>query len=380
MTTRIWPFMPQHGVDEALEWKTDVLRTRQGEQRVALRDAPRQSFGYTYYMNEHQVSLARALAYGQGAGYFWVPVWPEVQFVGAIAGAATSITVDTTVADYRASSVAFVWESDTTYAVVNIDTLTSGQLNLEAPSGVTFVAAYVCPLRYGRCSAGITLKRNPNKLTEIYAEFQVEDNVDLGASAGFPTLGGVDILTDTAYYLGDYQESIIQEVEVFDNETGKVSVTPRYDFTDQGFNLSLAAQDLTNRMRLRKWLHLRKGKLKPFWLISQANDLTLTSDVLSTDTHIHVVSIKYQTYYTTSAIAIKRKNGVVTYHSVLSGTTAAPIDTLTLSAVAGVAASVVDVECISFMRKVCLSADRVELRHEENKYTTVKSPAREVFA
>ncbi|MBK7804299.1 MAG: hypothetical protein IPJ55_16890 [Chloracidobacterium sp.] len=328
-------------------------------------------------MSEHQVSLARALAYGQGAGLFWIPVWPEVAYVGPVTDVATSIAVDTTLGDYRQGSSALIWESDTKSVRVTITSLTAGQINFAA-TGIAFTAAYVCPLRYGRCPAGVTLKRGPNKLTEVYAEFRVDDNVDLGASAGFPTLGGVDVLTDTTYYLGDYQESIIQQIEVFDSETGKVSQTPLYDIVDQLFNLSMTARGKSDLMRIRKWLHLRKGKLKPFWLINQANDLTLVANVTAVATTIQVTSINYQTYYTTSAIRILRKNGVATYHSVTSGTTSGGTDTLVLSAAAGTAANIVDVASISFMRKVCLETDRVELRHEENGYTTVKAPVREV--
>lgn len=378
MTHLVWPFMPQHGVDEVLEWKTDVLRTKAGEQRVALRDAPRQIFSYKGLMTEHQASLARAMAYGWGHGQFGVPVWVEVSFIGAVSAAATSVLVDTTIADYRVGGLALLWESEEKFVEVTVTSLTSTQINFTA-TGVTFTSAYACPLRVGKSLNGLTLRRGPNSLVKSDVEFRVEDNVDLGASAGFPTLGGIDVLTDLVYYLGSHEERVIREVEVMDNETGIVYAPAKYDQTDQAFTLAFSTQNRISLTRLRKWLHLRKGKLKPFWLISQAHDLTLLTNMLSTDTSIEVRSIKYGVHCTTSAIEILRKNGVATYHLVTSGSTVGNVDVLSFSVAAGTAAAVADIERISFMRKVCLASDRIEISHQENASATIKIPVREVL-
>lgn len=380
MTHLVWPFMPQHGVDEVLEWKTDVLRTKAGEQRMALRKTPRQIFSYKHFLTEHQASLARAMAYGWGHGQFGVPVWVEMSFVGSVSSGATSVLVDTTVADYRVGGLVLLWESEEKFVEATVSSLTSTQVNFTATVGSSFASAYICPLRVGKSLNGLAIQRGPNTLAKGDIEFRVEDNADLGASAGFPTLSGIDILTDTVYYLGSHEERIIREVDVMDNETGIVYAPPRYDRTDQTFTLAFNTQGRASLARIRKWLHLRKGKLKPFWLISQSNDLTLLTNMLSTDTSISVRSIKYGLYCSTSAIEILRNNGTATYHLITSGSTVGNIDTLFFSTTAGIAANVSDIKSISFMRKVCFDSDRIEISHQENASATIKIPAREVLA
>jgi len=347
---------------------------------MALRKTPRQIFSYKHFLTEHQASLARAMAYGWGHGQFGVPVWVEMSFVGSVSSGATSVLVDTTVADYRVGGLVLLWESEEKFVEATVSSLTSTQVNFTATVGSSFASAYICPLRVGKSLNGLAIQRGPNTLAKGDIEFRVEDNADLGASAGFPTLSGIDILTDTVYYLGSHEERIIREVDVMDNETGIVYAPPRYDRTDQTFTLAFNTQGRASLARIRKWLHLRKGKLKPFWLISQSNDLTLLTNMLSTDTSISVRSIKYGLYCSTSAIEILRNNGTATYHLITSGSTVGNIDTLFFSTTAGIAANVSDIKSISFMRKVCFDSDRIEISHQENASATIKIPAREVLA
>ena len=378
MAHKIWPFMPQHGVNEVLEWNTDVLRTRESEQRIAVRNAPRQLLAYSFWMDEHTLSTARALAYGWGGGQFGIPVWPEVAYVGAVALTDTSILVDTTVADYVQGGRVMIWQSNSYYTEAVISSLTSSQLNLSAQVGKTFTAAYVCPLRVGVMVEGLTVQRGPNTTAKTSVEFRVDDNATYTASSGFPTFRGLEVLTDVMYYLGGTDERVIREVEVFDNLTGKVYTPVRYSKTDQTFYVGFSLQTRLDIKRIRSWLHTLKGRLTPFWLSSQAKDLTLVSDVGSGDTVIQVSSIGYQLYYTATTIRILRTNGTVTYHSVNSGTTTGAIDYLTLSAAAGTAATVAGTEQISFMRCVRLDSDRVEISHQENNYASIKVPCIEV--
>lgn len=378
MTYKVWPFMPQHGVDEVLEWKTDILRTYEGEQRVMLRNAPRQFLSYTFLMNEHTLSKARALAYGWGGGQFGIPVWTEVIFVGAVSSSATSITVDTTTSEYVVGGQVLIWQDDSNYAEATVASITSTQLNLSGAVGKTFTAAYVCPLRMGKMVDGFSIQRGPNTNFKSSAEFRVDDNSAYAAASGFPTLLGLEILTDTMYHLGGADEKIIREVEVMDNLTGKVYAPVKYARSDQTFYVGFSLQTRTDIKRIRSWLHTNKGRLTPFWLISQSSDLTLTSDVGAADTSIEVDSIGYGGNYTQTAIRILRTNGTATYHRVSSGSTVGSVDVLNLSAAAGVAATIAGTESISFMQCVRLDSDRVEISHQENHYASIKVPCIEV--
>ena len=374
----IFPFMPQHGVEEALEWKTDVIRAKAKEQRIALRDAPRQSIGYRYFMNDRQVSLSRATHYGWAQRQFGVPVWFELDYIGPIAEGATMIDVDTTLADYRVGAPALIWQDDETFEALTVINVTPGTIYFDEGTKIPFTTAYVCPVRYGRAANGISYKRGPNKLVEAEVNFNILLNTDIGASAGLPTHAGLDVLTDVMYYLGSHDERIERNITYVDNGMAAPFADATYTTTDQYFTVSFAFTNRADLQRVRKWLHQRKGKWKPFWLPSRSADLEIVLDAASSAQALDVKTIGYPLYYTTRTIQIVRKNGVKTYHNVLGGVTVGQTDTLSLDAAIGTAASIANVDYISFMHKVRLDADRVEIRHEENNYVTIKFPVVEV--
>ena len=55
----IWPFPATQEITEVLEWRTDVLPSRAGEQRIALRPRPREIV--TLRTRDHDVSVPVAV-------------------------------------------------------------------------------------------------------------------------------------------------------------------------------------------------------------------------------------------------------------------------------------------------------------------------------
>ena len=374
----IFPFMPQHGVDEALEWKTDVIRAKAKEQRIALRDAPRQSLGYTYFMNDRQVSRSRAMHYGWAQRQFGVPVWTELDYVGPLASGTDIIGVDTTKADYRVGAPALVWQDDETFEALTITAVTAGSISFDVGTKIAFDAAYVCPVRYGRSANGISYKRGANDLIEADVDFNILLNTDIGASAGLPTHAGLDVLTDVIYNLGSHDERVERNVTIIDNGMAATYADALYTTTDQHFTVSFQFKTRADLQRIRKWLHQLKGKWKAFWLPGLSPDLELVLDAASSASALDVKTIAYPLYYTTRTIQIVRKNGVRTFHNVLRGVTVGQTDTLSLDAAIGTAVSMANVDYISFMYKVRLDVDRVEIKHEENNFATLRFPVIEV--
>lgn len=374
----VWPFQPQEGVEESLEWKTDVIRYKAGEQRIALRDAPRQSLSYRYFMNDEQVSIARAMAYGWAHRQFGVPVWTEWSRVGQLAEASSTISFDTTGMTLVPGESVFLWESSEKYEATVVATVSAGGVTLVVPTSQAFENAYACPLRYAKCPQGFKFKRGPNNLIQVEADFQVTINYDFSAGIGLVKHSGLDVLTDTMYYLGDYTETVIREVETFDNGIGNIYSEAKYDYSDQKLLICFSTRGKAELKRVKQWLYSLKGKQKAFWLPSRSNDLTLVSNADSTSQVIHVKSIGYGLYYTTRAIRIVRKNGTITYHNVTGGATNGGVDSLSFDALIGVTANVSDVATINFLHKVRLDTDRIEIKHEDAGYATIKVPVIEV--
>lgn len=375
----VWPYPPQHGVTEALEWNTNIMRAKAGEQRIALRDAPRQSFEFSYFMTERQASRARATMYGWGSNLYGIPVWTEATGIGALASGSSYVPANTAASDLRVGTYMLVWENDEKFEAVQIASMDAGGVTTALPTVNDFTAAFTIPMRYAR-SDGLSLNRGPNSLVKADSSFTVTDNFDLGASIGFPQHDGIDVMTDINYFVDSYDERVERVVDTIDNGFGNVYTKPKFDYPDETFTVTWETKSLAELWRLRKWLFGLKGKWKTFWLPSPGNDLTLVVDASAGDTGIEVMSIDYALFFQTRTIRIQRNNGTTTYHNITGGVTLGNVDTLSIVGSLGASTLISEVSKISFMHKVRLDTDRIEISHDMNRTAIVKVPVIEVPA
>lgn len=374
------PFRPLQDCNESLEWKTNVIRAKAKEQRIALRDAPRQSIEYEYMFEDRQVSLSRAIYYGWANRQFGVPVWFEMEFVGSIAAGTTILTVDTSNVEYRVNYPAMIWVNDEEFEVLIVTAVNVGSIEFFVGPVNTYDNAYICPVRYGRAPSGISYKRSSNHLIKARTTFDIDRNADIGSSISLPTHSGLDVLTDVMYDFGAGDERVERNVTVIDNGLGIPVSDANYTLTDQTFSLGFVCFDRDELIRVRKWLHARKGKAKAFWLPTKTNDLIPISNISAGALAIDVRSIKYSLYYTTRAIQIVLNNGNRYFFNVLGGVTIGDVDTLSLQSAIPVSMNIQDIDYINFMYKVRLDTDRVEVKHGEAGYVTIRIPVREVPA
>lgn len=376
----VWAFSPQNGYTETLEWKTDILRAKAGEQRQALRKVPRQSFDHTYWLTPKQYASARAVAYGWGQRTFGVPVWGEATRLGTLAPAQVLLSFDTQNADYRVGDALLLWEDYDKYEACEITALTATEVSLRLPTAGTYTGAYVMPLRYGRALNGLSAERDESDIITAEIAFEVAQGVDLAASISLPQYKGVDVLTDIMMKVGNYSEKILREVTVIDNMTGAPTQDPIYTTPTQSFTVSW---DLTNRAelwRLRKWLHSRKGKQKSFWLPTKLRDFEVVQDITVSSTSITIANMSYGLFYGIRYLSIKAKTGA-TYYNKVTGSSANVDGTETLFLEDAITATVnlSNIEYVCLLHKVRLDADRVELEHAVNQ-VTISIPATEVPA
>lgn len=376
----VWPFVPQHGFTESLEWKTDLLKAKAGEQRTALRVAPRQTFQYNYFLDERQYAKSRMLAYGWGQRIFGVPVWSESTLLGAVSAGTSVLTFDTTHMDFRDGDVLLLWQSDEVYEAIEIAAITATEIDLRLPTTLTFGGAYVMPLRYGRSTDGLDLKRDANRLIKSTCNFQVTANAYLGASISLPTYKSLDVMNDRMAKIGDFSEKVIREVNVIDNGISVPVADSIYTTPKQGFTLSWEANSRAALWRLRQWIHSRKGKQKSFWLPTWNRDFELMVPTTISSVGIEVRATGYALYYGVRDIMIHTKAGA-TYYNRITGSSLALSgnENFTLESAVGAALDPSDIDCISLMHKVRFDADRIEISHSDNRTATITVPAVEVI-
>jgi hypothetical protein len=372
-----WPFRPMTGVSsETLEWSTDVLNGYTGEQRLALREYPRQIFRYAAKLEPASFAKARVLARRLAGSEIGAPVWIEAVYVGAIASAATSITVDTTAADFRVDGYAFVWQDDDTYATVETSAVASGSLTLTGAVGTEFTRAWVMPLRTARAVEGFTISRAATT-SDIAATLQVIDNAYLGASPSTTYLS-IGVVTDPPVAVADISESIIQAIDYVDNGFGLIYAEPIEDHVRGGFTISYADENTSSLWTRRQWLHALRGRQGAFWLPSFNADLTLQSPIGVGGTSTVVASVGPEAFYADKHIMIETTGGTRYFRKINSASAGSGTDTLTLDSAIGPGLATADVERICFMARCRLDADSVTIAYRYISATAISIPVVEV--
>lgn len=361
----IWPFIPQTRFRETLQWMTDVMQAYSAEQRLALRTAPRQQFQYEFQLTESQYSRAKAISTQWAHRVYGVPVWGEVTRLGALAAGLTSLAFDTTTGDYRADDILLIWESDTKMLAAETLAVSAGSIALKLPTDQAFSNAYVMPLRFARTLNGTEFTRDAHTVTRARVQFLVNNNIDLGASIGYPQYRGKDVMMDRSVVLSEMSERIVRGVDIFDNGSGPVTIDQERAYVDRTEILTMDALTPQEAWRARKWLHARRGKQKTFWLPGWNQDLVLVQNVSAADTGIVVRPIGYPLYYGIQDVMVVLNNGTVRYNRVLSGATNTDgNEVLSLGGNFGVAFTPADIAVFCFMKHVRFDTDQVELTHD----------------
>ena len=299
MSYLVWPWRPQRGLVESLEWLTDIIEAHDGtEQRIQVRQAPRQAFDASVMLdNPGELSRFRvAIASWQHREWGW-PCWHEAVNLGATLSAGSgSIAIDTTSADFRSGGLAIIHSSPTTYEVVQIGTVAAGSLTLV---GVTTLAhpatAVVMPLRMARMGSQAKRDDYATELSKYSVTMQVTDNAALTTEAAALQYLGYDVLSDPLLMPGETMPRQIERpIDVLDPGPGAWATFARTDYplisTDHRWHLRSRAQ----AWAFRRWLHRRAGMLNPVWIPSRTHDLILAVQPTAAATTLQINDVNYR--------------------------------------------------------------------------------------
>ena len=374
----IWRWRPDLPITERLEWLTNILTTREGEQRIALRDCPRQVFDMTFTKRPHEFAEIKTTAAEWAFRLWGLPIWTEMVKVGVVLSDAVAIDFATSYADYRHGGLALIWETPDVFEAVEIATVRADGLDLVYGVSQDYTAAWVMPLRLAHTPEGVRITRPHPSAAQLSARFLVTDNVDLAATA-YSQYRDYDVLTDGDILVGDVTEHIARPVIMHDNGQGPIVVETAQDWTRFSRTLGKAASGASARWAWRCWLHSRYGRQAAFWLPTWNQDMTVVADIGASDVLIGIDPIGLTLFATMPVdIMIKLTDGTIFYRRVSDATTGSGIETITIDAALGQEVAIDDIAMVCLMNLVRLNADTIELRHTLPARVSSSVPVMEV--
>ncbi|NGQ93429.1 hypothetical protein G5V65_21335, partial [Rhodobacter sp. HX-7-19] len=241
MPEPLWPFPAAQEITEVLEWRTDVLQSQAGEQRIALRSRPREIVTFQHRCDAPGMARVAELVRAGFVGEWGVPLWHmAVQPTADVAQGATEIAVDTGVADFRAGDAVAIAVDGREASLAEIVDVEADRLILVEPLGVqlpapTVAAARitVAPVRAGVLSAPVEIARRRQNDVMVTTTFLLRDAPDLSAPI-MPTYLGCPVQTDPSLTRSPITASLRRAVEYVDNGFGPVVVEPLRDLLERG--------------------------------------------------------------------------------------------------------------------------------------------------
>ncbi len=383
----VWPFPSTAEMIERLEWRTDVIRSRASEQRIAMRSVPRRIFSLTHVANDALYSRARAItAYGQAVEFFGLPDWAQSRLLGALPAAASHAITDDGYTDIAETGI--VWESPDKYEVVSVERV-AGNLVLSETLN-DYSKALFMPLLLVQCQDGLSADRGPGglklKTTRLSVELTAFDNTDIAAIEG-AEYQGLSVL-DSCPIVGDgsIEESLAWPLATFDNGQNTPHYLRERRLINSRYGMRWHLFDRESVYKLRQWLYAHRGRQRAFWLSSRRNDFRLALPSLSTATTIRIYSTPELTEIWPTPyfdIDITLNDGSSIYRRVTNAAFTASIDgnptaVLTIDSQLGVDIAPGSVKRISFMQCSRLDSDTVELTHRAGAGVMVSAVCTEV--
>lgn len=367
----VWPLPFKRGVVETLEWMTDVLTGDNGtEQRISLRQHPRQTFKITSRVPRDYRATLDNLLYGWRHRVWGVPIWTEFSRLTAAAEVGSStLYLDTLYADYFVGGKCLVYAGPTNMFVGTIADIADSWLMIEEELNRAYpTSALVMPLKNGRLKSDPEQSSKGGKNPEVSATFLLSDFLKVEESSPDQTYNNIDVELDRPLLVGggNVDDTWEREMTVYDFGPGIRRELSTWDYTRKGRAYTRLFKSRSDIWAARKWLLRRMGKAVPFYQPTYQADL----DLVSLDGDIGDVIICTDNYHPT--MGIDRKNlaffmadGSVELRTI-TGSEASDDGTMTLVLDSSIDLPRTDLKHISYMGCKRLASDSVEITWQRN--------------
>lgn len=363
----LWSFPAAQEITEVLEWRTDVLQARSGEQRLALRPRPREILTFRHRLDALGMARAAELARAGFASDWRVPLWhmalrPDADLVQGM----TEIPLETGLSDFRAGGRAGIAVDGGAAVPVEITAVQPDRLLLAEPLILQLpdmmVAApriTVTPIRPGVLTSALEIARRRQGDGTVTASFLLRDALDLAAPA-MPSYLGRPVQTDPSLLRRPLTASLRRAVDYVDNGFGPVVVEPVRDLFERSEAITLKAQGPAARHAQRRWLWSLRGRQASFWLPTWGHELQLRNPMTSGSVLMQVSPVADLAGYIGRPIMLEMP-GTLRFRTITAAIEDGLDHRLTLSSNLGEPVPLATK--VHFLTPVRSDADRVEIQH-----------------
>lgn len=364
MSKVVWPFVPQVGPTQTVEWLTDVLSTRGAEQRISLREAPRTGITYNYVLSPREFADAKRLAQ-HGAEGVLLPDWLNIVAAADLSGGAEEILVAKDLG-HLAGGEALIW-SDEGFELVQILTASAdGRTLTVSPIVGTYSRPSIMSVREAYWGRPFQAMRGASEFVVASGAFDFQPS-PVSTASPFSSYLGHDLMLDRPGLSGTTSEKFELETERLDWGLGKFWEGDARTYSTAARDLSWFLDSPEELQTLTSWLNSLRGRWRGFWVPSWNPDLTVLGNLPSSVVRVagsfqnasgHVITPKGVPHKITSALAgLPGETNLKLTPALAPGT-----------------------QQLSFLAFARFDSDRYEVKHGHGRSAVIRIPIKEVPA
>jgi hypothetical protein len=384
------PFIPETPLVERLIFQTDVIPRINGyEQRIALRDTPRQVFDTLYKLTGHDRRAFLSILFdsmGRAAG---LPMWHEPTWTtGPIAVDDATINVELTdYADWREDAVGIVWVDSEDFEALEVESFTKHTITFKSPFQNAFpTGAMVMPVRAAYFEKELRGGRLPKNLQSLEIRYSILDNtVDLSDTSAFPTYNSKVHLDEPNWIDGELSESVTNDIKRIDGRVGTFNVLSDWEAARRAHRKAFFSRTRQRLWEVRQLMHAIRGRAISFYIPTFYDDLEPTAGIVDSATTIKFKNIKYTDLVRERVpkgdLQVVLTDGTTIDRQITDSTELSETEEqITVNSAWGTTASLDEIERVSFIEKVRFDSDEILIEHRNaNGQARISAPVKAVL-
>lgn len=290
----IFPFSPKIPMTESLEWLTNIITSRDGsEQRISLRPTPRQSFKFNVLLtSEQEQAQLEALMFQWTKRMWGIPIWGEWEsHSDTINIGDTTITLDTTDADFRDDSYAIIWQDHDSYEVIKIETMADDSLTLEFPIVSQWTGnKHIMPIRTGYMISPSNMRIDADGYAEFDCNFIVQDNELITTHTADEEYDSLTVL-EASHEQGGLDNKIDGDVRIIDFGMDDFSLISDSDYNVYIQQHAFRKLGKSEIWAFRELLHSLYGRQGVCWILTDKEDFVQAQTLGAAETELRVSNV-----------------------------------------------------------------------------------------
>jgi hypothetical protein len=310
------------------------------------------------------------MLYSQHKRAWGLPIWTQcTKHEDTIALGTTVISIDTAYADYRDDSLAIIWQSDSSYEVVNIEsvataglTLSSGTLN--AWSGTK----YIVPLRIAYMQPKATRAATADRTGDFAVTFMVYDTARVEGYGAALTHDGLPVLTTPSFVEDQQAVAIDADTFITDYDVSAFDVASNSEYSIAVQSHVFRVNSRAEAWALRQFFDYIYGRRIAFYVPTFKTDMVQTSTLAAAGVAFNVQNVGLAANMGVNELrtdlAFVFSDGTIIPREIVGIVENGDEETVTLSAAPGITIDPGACE-ICFLDKCRLTSDEIKIDWEE---------------